>query len=85
VHSDDGRTKNKIVVNGDVIKIAQPGTDWAGKFTYRLMGASLVTLSAAQYANHNGWARLATGEYPAGAGQTGITVRIEAQPSVPLL
>ncbi|MBC8104168.1 MAG: hypothetical protein H7Z41_16460 [Cytophagales bacterium] len=79
--SDDGRVKCKIQATGEVIKLAQPGTDWGGKFTYRMLGASTVTVPTTQYANHNGWARLATGEYAAGAGQTGVTLRIEAQPN----
>ncbi|MES2459625.1 MAG: hypothetical protein V4671_03520 [Armatimonadota bacterium] len=79
--SDDGKVKCKIQATGQVIKLAQPGADWGGKFTYRMLGASTVTVPTAQYANHNGWARLATGEYAAGAGQTGVTLRIEAQPN----
>ena len=77
--ADDGKNKTKFGISGDTIKALQPGSDWSGKFTYRLTGAT-VTLPTTQYSNHNGWARLATGDYPAGAGQNGITLRIEVQP-----
>jgi hypothetical protein len=80
--ADDGKVKSKFQQNSEVIKITIPGLDAAGKQTFRFTGASSLTMPATQYANHNGWARLAVAEYPASAAQAGITLRIEAQPLI---
>jgi hypothetical protein len=84
VLADDGRTKCKIQVHGEEVRVWQQGEFGTSKQTFRAVGASEVTVDKADYSNHNGWARLAVGEYPDGAGETGVTLVIAPQGSRPL-
>ncbi len=77
--SDDGRTDAKIQVHKKEVRVWQQGKYGTAKHTFEALGASTVTVGNEQYPNHNGWARLAVAEYPAGAGANGITLLIGTQ------
>jgi hypothetical protein len=62
--SDDGRSVSKIQVHGQEARVWQQDEFGTAKHTFEMEGASTVTISDEQYANHNGFARLAIGEYP---------------------
>lgn len=74
--ADDGRTKTVIDASGNRITVSQPGRAGTGSPTFTAVGTSALTLGAELYPNHNGWARLAVGEYPAGSGERGIRLII---------
>lgn len=63
VLSHDGRTASTIAVNGRTVSVSQGGAAQ----TFTAPGAQSVTVATAEYSNHNGSARLATAEYPAGS------------------
>ncbi len=44
-----------------------------------MLGASSVRVGDEEYPNHNGFMRIAVGEYPAGAGEAGVTLVIAPQ------
>jgi hypothetical protein len=62
--SNDGRTESKIQVHGDEVRVWQQGEYGTAKHTFEMEDAEDVTVGAEEYPNHNGWARLAVGEYP---------------------
>jgi hypothetical protein len=66
VLADDGRMATEITVAGDVVRVTKRGEKSAQ--TFRPVGASSVRVMPEKYPNHNGWARLAVAEYPAGDG-----------------
>jgi hypothetical protein len=70
--ADDGRTRCKVQLNGEEAMFWQQGEFGTSKQTFQAVDASRVTIGSDQYPNHNGWVRLAVGEYPAGAGETGL-------------
>jgi hypothetical protein len=74
VLTDDGRTETEIDMSGERVIVSQPGQP--GSQTFTAVGAEKLTLSDEAYPNHNGWARLAYGDYPAGAGERGVTLVI---------
>jgi hypothetical protein len=82
--ADDGRTKCKVQLNGEEAMFWQQGEFGTSKQTFQAVDASRVTIGSDQYPNHNGWVRLAVGEYPAGAGETGVTLVIGTQGDRPL-
>lgn len=61
VLSNDGRTNSTIGVTSNSVSVSQGGL--AAIFT--ATGATNVSVGSADYSNHNGWARLATAEFPA--------------------
>ena len=77
--ADDGKTKTRIDASGNKVTISQPGRSGTGSETFTAVGASALTLGAELYPNHNGWARLAVAEYPAGSGERGVTLVIAGQ------
>lgn len=66
VLSNDGKTASTINVSGNTVSVSQGGT--AAAFT--ASGATNVSVGGADYSNHNGWARLATAEFPGGSAIT---------------
>lgn len=77
--SDDGRTPARIQVDNQEARVWQEGRHGTSKLVYRMDGASSVQVGSEEYPNHNGYMRLATGEYPAGAGKTGLSLHIRRQ------
>lgn len=76
VLSDDGKTKTDIVAAGGTVSVAQKGSIGGKGQTYAAVDVASVTVSAEQYPNHNGWARLMAADYLAGAGEHGVTLVI---------
>jgi hypothetical protein len=74
--ADDGKTQTRFDQKSETITISQPGRKGTGSETFTVVGATAVKLGEEKYPNHNGWARLAVGEYPTGAGERGITLII---------
>jgi hypothetical protein len=66
VLSNDGRTNSTIGVSSNSVSVSQGGT----AATFTASGATNVSVGAVDYSNHNGWARLATAEFPAGSSIT---------------
>jgi hypothetical protein len=64
VLADDGKTKTSIVVRGQTVSVSLDGGKNAQTFT--APGAQSVAVGEPLYSNHNGWARVASAEYPAG-------------------
>jgi hypothetical protein len=77
--ADDGRTPGHIEVHDQEARVWQEGEHGTSKLVYRMDGASSVQVRPEEYPNHNGFMRLATGEYPAGAGETGLSLHIRMQ------
>jgi hypothetical protein len=77
---DDGRSKSKVQVSGNQALVWRTGTYATAKHVFQMVGVSKVTLSEAQYPTRNGWVRLATADYPAGVGGSGVTLNIKTQP-----
>jgi hypothetical protein len=74
--ADDGRTATRFERSGDTVTISQPRRRGTGRRTVTAAGAQSFTIGEEKYPNHNGWARLAAGEYPVGAGERGVTLVI---------
>jgi len=64
VLADDGRTPSVITGAGRTVTVSQDGGQTAQSF--EAPGAQSVRVGEARYANHNGWARLATAEFAHG-------------------
>jgi hypothetical protein len=62
--ADDGRATTQIdVIAGKHIQVSQNDGVTNLRQSFRLDGATTVTVGEELYANHNGWARLAVAEY----------------------
>lgn len=72
IHSNDGKTASTIGVSGNTVSVFQAGA----AATFTASGAQSVRVENPEYSNHNGWARLAFAEYPAGGN---ITLLISQQ------
>jgi hypothetical protein len=79
VLSSDGRTPGTIQVHENEVRVWQRGEHGTSKLTYDMPGASSVAVGDEEYPNHNGWMRLAIGEYAAGSGSPGLTLVIAPQ------
>ncbi|MEO7098799.1 MAG: hypothetical protein ABI162_05520 [Luteolibacter sp.] len=67
VLSNDGKTISTIGVSGKTVSVSQGG---GTPQTFTAPGAQSVSVGSTDYSNHNGWARLATAEFPNGGGVT---------------
>lgn len=74
VLSNDGQTTSSIQVAGNTVSVSQGGP----KALFTATGASSVSVGGTDYSNHNGWARLATAEYPSGGAVTLVISKAEA-------
>jgi hypothetical protein len=74
--ADDGRTPTRFERSGETVTISQPGRPGTGTLAVTVLEANTVTVGEEKYPNHNGWARLAIGDHPAGAGDRGVTLVI---------
>lgn len=63
VLADDGKSKPAISVSGDKVLVASEG---APARAFSAPGASKVSVGEQLFPNHNGWARIATAEFPPG-------------------
>ncbi len=64
VLADDGKTASLITIQGVTVGVSQDRGRSAQTFTAQ--GAQSVRVGQERYANHNGWARLASAEFPRG-------------------
>lgn len=66
VLSNDGRTNSTIGVSNNLVSVSQGGVG----VSFTAAGATNVSVGSTDYSHHNGWARLATAEFPAGSSAT---------------
>ncbi len=73
VHSNDGNTLSSVSVNGSSVSVSKDGA----KAIFTAVNAYSVSVGNDEYSNHNGWARLATAEYPSGGSITLMISQLE--------
>jgi hypothetical protein len=61
--ANDGKTLSSISVSSNTVSVSQG----VPAVIFTASGATNVSVGAADYSNHNGWARLVTAEYPGGS------------------
>lgn len=66
VLSNDGKTTSTIGVTSNTVSVLQGGT----AAIFAASGATNVSVGSTDYSSHNGWARLATAEFPGGSAIT---------------
>jgi hypothetical protein len=80
VLANDGRTRSHIQVRPKGKVSVSQGKDGAAQ-TFTAVGATSVRVEPEVYPNHNGWARLAVAEFPAGTKKATLIIVPGAGPS----
>lgn len=73
--ADDGRQETQITSQGDSVRVRLGRMGSAQ--TFQAVGATTIRVEPEKYANHNGWVRLCSAEYPAGSGAVTLIVMPE--------